>query len=680
MTRYTTFKIYLITLLVGSLVSFQSPYLYAQKKLKNPTVQKEVSIQNASRLNSDGYDFAPVKYRNGLVFVTSRRKSGPQDSQTGETFFELWFSELDPNQQPLEPNLFSIQLKSQFHENAVALSRDENKIYYTRNSAEVSQQTGRKVLNIFEATRNRETWTNQQPLPFNGKDFSCMHPSLTPDGNKMIFASNMPGGMGGLDLYLIEKKDDQWSMPINLGPEVNTPGNEVFPFFHESGTLFFSSDGHRGLGGFDLFMIDLSGPKWGAVSNLGIPFNSEQDDVTFYLNSESSAGFFASSRTGGKGKDDIYRFEAPQGIKGIEVPELRRIIVRVADDAFGKKAVGAAIRVFDQTDKESKDLEDLYQADWIPDPKMPGVLTLKLSTKIPKDLPPPDYLTSNSGLVTLDLEANKKFLLHISKPGFKTKEITVNTNQVQPDPLYVFLEPTQCIPYSGKAISESTGRGIPFAEIKLRNENNGATTLQYSDQSGLFTYCLEPNAQYTLIGEKVGYNTGLSSISTIEASSLNALEGTLRLGANTSNFSNAPGIRQGSILILEDISYDFNKSPIRVGEGREFKELGYLLLKFPTMEVEMNFHTDTRGQENYNLQLSENRAQSAKRQLEQMGIPSYRINTVAKGEEQPRNHCKNGINCDENGHLYNQRVEVVVKKLQESIPYQYSSKGLVFHK
>jgi outer membrane protein OmpA-like peptidoglycan-associated protein len=98
------------------------------------------------------------------------------------------------------------------------------------------------------------------------------------------------------------------------------------------------------------------------------------------------------------------------------------------------------------------------------------------------------------------------------------------------------------------------------------------------------------------------------------------------------------------------------------------------------MEVEMNFHTDTRGQENYNLQLSENRAQSAKRQLEQMGIPSYRINTVAKGEEQPRNHCKNGINCDENGHLYNQRVEVVVKKLQESIPYQYSSKGLVFHK
>lgn len=680
MIHFKTSKVCLISLIVCSLATLYSTSLLAQKKLKNPTVQKEVSIQNARRLNSDGYDFAPVKYRNGLVFVTSRRKSGPQDSQTGETFFELWFSELDPNQQPLEPNLFSIQLKSQFHENAVAFSRDENKIYYTRNSTEVSNQTGRKVLNIFEATRNRDSWTNQQPLPFNGENYSCMHPTLTPDGNKMIFASNMPGGMGGLDLYLIEKRDETWSMPINLGPEVNTPGNEVFPFFHESGTLFFSSDGHRGLGGFDLFMIDLSGPKWGAVSNLGIPFNSEQDDVTFYLNSESNAGFFASSRSGGKGKDDIYRFEAPLGIQGVEVPELRRIIVRIADDAFGKKASGAAIRVFDQTDKESKDLENLYQADWVPNPKLPGVLTLQLSTKIIENLPPPDYLTSASGLVTLDLEANKNFLLHISKPGFESKEITVNTNAVKPEPVYVFLEPTQCIPYSGQSISESTGRGIPFAEITLRNENNGETSLKFSDQSGSFNYCLEPNTQYTLIGEKIGYNTGISSFSTIEASNLTALEGTLRLGANNSNFSNAPGIRPGSILILQDISYDFNKSPIKVGEGREFKELGYLLLQFPTMEVEMNFHTDTRGQENYNLQLSENRAQSAKRQLEQMGIPSYRITTVAKGETQPRNHCKNGIDCDESGHLFNQRVEVVVKKLQESIPYQYSSKGLVFRK
>lgn len=680
MAQLTLSKISFITIVVYILGGVNLSSLYAQKKLKNPTIQKEVSIQNARNLNSDGYDFAPVKYRNGLVFVTSRRKSGPQDSQTGETFFELWFSELDANQQPLEPNLFSIQLKSQFHENAVAFSRDENKIYYTRNSSEVSTQTGRKVLNIFEATRNRETWTNQQALPFNGKDYSCMHPTLTPDGNKMIFASNMPGGMGGLDLFLIEKKDDQWSKPINLGPEVNTPDNEVFPFFHESGMLFFSSDGHRGLGGFDLFMIDLSGPKWGAIANLGIPFNSEKDDVTFYLNSESNAGFFASSRTGGKGKDDIYRFEAPLGIQGVEVPELRRVIVRVADDAFGKKAVGAAIRVFDITDKENKDLDDLYQADWVPNPSLPGVLTLKLSPKQSEDLPPPDYLTSNNGMITLDLEANKKFLLHISKPGFETKEITVNTNDLKPEPLYVFLEPTQCIPYFGKTISETTGRTLSFTEIILRNENTGNSTLKYSDQAGLFTFCLDPNSQYTLIGEKAGFNTGLSSVSTTAISNATPLEGTILLSANNGNFSNAPGIRIGSILILEDISYDFNKSPIRVGDGREFKELGYLLLQYPTMEVEMKFHTDTRGQENFNLQLSENRAQSAKRQLEQLGIPSYRITTTAKGEAQPRNHCKNGVNCDETGHLFNQRVEVIITKLQESIPYQYSSKGLVFQK
>ena len=141
-----------------------------------------------------------------------------------------------------------------------------------------------------------------------------MHPSLNYDGSRLFFTSNMPGGYGKMDIYFVDWDGTKWSDPINLGPEVNTSGNEVFPYIHDNGALFFSSTGLRGLGGLDVYMIDLSGSEWGKVINLGQPFNSKYDDFGLILDKESTRGFFSSNRNGGSGKDDIYAFEAPNGL------------------------------------------------------------------------------------------------------------------------------------------------------------------------------------------------------------------------------------------------------------------------------------------------------------------------------------------------------------------------------
>ena len=638
--------------------------ILAQKKLRNPPVQEEVKVSNAGEINSPAFDFAPTAYRNGLVFVTNRRKSGPVDENLGETFFELWYSELSPSGTPQKAELFSVQLNSRFHESAIAFSKEQDFIYLTRNSTTADKPGGKSRMKIIEAKRDKNTWTDFSELPFNSDLFSCMHPTLTPDGNTMFFSSDMPGGIGGLDLYVVTKLEGVWQKPINLGPDVNSPGNDVFPYYHQSGTLFFSSDGHRGLGGMDLFMIDMSKRQWGAVNNLGLPFNSEQDDLTFYLNAEGNAGFFASSRPGGKGKDDILKFIAPKGISGIEVPELRQISLQTQE--------GVKIHVFDKTGKENKDITELYAAEWLPGD---DYFTFKIAQN---PLGEADYTAGQNGQVILDLEANKNFLLILSKKGFRTKQIQCNTNSLRNEPISVILEEENGIALKGKTILMNQSRIIPNALIYIKNENNGKIDHLYSKQDGTFDYTLTPGFRYTLVAEKPGYLKGPASISTIGINKSNPQSIILELNPDPTADPFQKGLKPGTILILDDIQYDFNKSPIRIGEGRELIELAELMKKYPTIKIEITAHTDTRGPESYNLQLAQNRADAAKRFLTQRNIEENRIKSFGVGEQFPRNHCLENVECSEEDHLFNQRLEIKITDLRQSIDFSFGQKGLIF--
>lgn len=153
-------------------------------------------------------------------------------------------------------------------------------------------------------------WSKGVEIGLTGVGQSAAHPSISVDGNTLYFSSNMPGGFGGNDLYKVERTNSagEWSKPVNLGPKINTEGNELFPFIHENGNLYFASDGHLGLGGLDVFTVRLNSPTTSVV-NLGYGVNSNQDDFGFFLKEDKRSGFFSSNRDRGKGADDIYQFE-----------------------------------------------------------------------------------------------------------------------------------------------------------------------------------------------------------------------------------------------------------------------------------------------------------------------------------------------------------------------------------
>lgn len=165
-------------------------------------------------------------------------------------------------------------------------------------------------LSIYTARRDKNgDWTDVSILPFCSEEFNTVHPSLSADGRRLFFSSNRPGGFGGIGVLYSDFFNGAWSPPINLGPVVNTEGNEIFPFAEKNGRLHFASNGHIGLGGLDIYYtVPLAKNEWSMPVNLGAPINSNADDFGIVFGANETWGFFTSDRDGGAGRDDIYVF------------------------------------------------------------------------------------------------------------------------------------------------------------------------------------------------------------------------------------------------------------------------------------------------------------------------------------------------------------------------------------
>ncbi|MFN7118065.1 MAG: OmpA family protein, partial [Saprospiraceae bacterium] len=628
--------------------------ILAQRKAEIVQVPQNVTLTNCTSINTAALEFSPAFYQNGLVFVSSRYKNGPVDERLGETFFELFYADLDPNGLPLKPQALSLQVNSQLHEGPVTFNRKGNLIFFTRNNQTGGvarpDTKGKVRLKIYQAQKGLYDWENLIELPFNSDNYSCMHPTLSPDGDKLFFASNMPGGYGGRDLYFVEKKNGVWSKPINLGPDVNTEKNEAFPFLHESGVLFFASDGHSGYGGLDLFMIDLSSRIWGKVTNLGKPFNSSQDDLGLILNAEGTRGYFSSNREGGVGKDDIYLFEAPIGLSGLSIKTKVNTFLSVYDAGNSRRMPGASVRVFEQSDDGLLTNEKLYNVQLEPSDKNADEMVLKMIRKKEEELGEPQFYTGRNGDVVLPMEENKDYVVLISKDGYTTQEVKYSTKNMDlPRPIEVVLQPSTCLGLTGTVVSEKFNRPIPNARVRVRNACTGKEAFVTTNIEGKFEYCLEIGCDFTVISEKLGYTQGYSEISTVKIRGSRSVEISIPM-TPTSDAAIREPLQEGMTIVLENIYYDFNKSAIRTGEDRELESLARLMNLYPSMEIELIAHTDSRGEATYNFELSLKRAESAKEFLISRGVAANRIKALGYGESRLRNHCKDGVECTDEEH------------------------------
>lgn len=655
---------------------------------KNKTKQKEekvmeagafaqkITLHNTGNINSEAGEFSPVLYLNGLVFV-KEPKSGPIDPQTGTPFFELYYADLDPNGLPQKPQPFSVEINSQLHEGPVTFSKKGDRIFFTRNNQKQGLSKAdaeeRVRLKIYEAQKGYFDWENVAELSFNNDEYDCMHPSLSPDGDKLFFASNRPGGYGGFDLYFVTRQGSGWSQPINLGPEINTNKHESFPFIHDSGILFFASNGHRGQGGLDLYMIDMSSRKWGEVRNLEEPFNSPQDDLGLVLNEEGTIGYFSSNREGGYGKDDVYMFEAPEGIQGIETPELQSTILAVYEANTSRRSGGASIRIFEQSADGLINNDELYDLELMPSGGLASEeMTLKLVRKKEEELGAPQLVTNHNGEAVAQFEANKNYLILISKPGFETKEVTYTSGDEAPErPIEIAIVPSNCMSLEGKVISSRFKLNIPSAIVRIINHCNEQEEVMRTNINGEFKHCISLGCDFTVIAEKEGFNPDSSSLSTIRIRGSRSINTELVLAANNNSVLKEP-IRKGTVIILENIYYDFNKSAIRAGAAHELEGIAKLMKVYPSMEIELGAHTDSRGTEAYNLNLSLRRAESAKQFLVRRGVAANRIKAVGYGEAFLRNKCTDDVECTEEEHQYNRRSEVKVIRMDEPVEIKYN--------
>ena len=637
----------------------------------------QVVVENLTGVNSNTFDFSPTFYADGLVFVSSRFKGGLIDPGTGEPFFELFYAPFDRQGVPQRPQAFSIEINSALHEGPVSFDRDENTLFFTRSNqtqgVSKADKSGKVVLKVYQATRGIYDWENVRELPFNRDSFSCMHPAISPDGTRLFFASNMPGGYGGMDIYLVERIGTTWSDPINLGPEINTIKEEAFPFMHESGTLFFASNGHRGLGGLDMFSIDIGAPVWGKLNNLGEPLNSPSDDFGIILKDEGQRGYFSSNRREGMGRDDIYLFEAPAGLQGVRTPEVFTLRVNVQDVGSNSPASGVSVFLFERAPDGSIKNDSAYNVELTPSAEG---LELNMVRKSLESMGEPDALTGRSGDAILQMAPLRDYVVLVAKDGYKTVEVPFSPESAEPGaPLTISLERSNCISLRG-VVSEGPGVPIPNARILILSSCGGKEQWVQSNIDGTYEYCLDLGCSYTLIGKKEGYKDYQTQLSLVNVRGSRSFTVKLKmeegLQAETSEKETAlpasPGkpIAEGTVIVLDNIYYDFNKSVIRSGQARDLEALARLMNLYPSLEIELGAHTDCRGSAEYNLSLSKERAEAAKTFLINRGIDANRIKAVGYGEAQPRNGCVDGVNCSESEYQFNRRTEVKVLKIDES--------------
>jgi tetratricopeptide (TPR) repeat protein len=256
------------------------------------------------RFNTSYSEMGPSLYGDWLYYTTNqpqRRASQIRDVRNNKSFYRLMkYHTAFQRSEPITEKAF----QSKLNIGPIAFANDGNMAFITRNILSKNNKTD---LHIVISTNMNGKWDeNGVRLPFKINNHSILHAAITPDGRRLYFASDNPGGFGGIDLYYSELRSGFWSNPINLGSSINTPGNEVFPFVANNGLIYFASDGHPGLGGLDIFQTITTTDGFAPPLNLGIGINSHRDDFAMVLRPDNKTGYFTSNRTGGKGDDDIY--------------------------------------------------------------------------------------------------------------------------------------------------------------------------------------------------------------------------------------------------------------------------------------------------------------------------------------------------------------------------------------
>ena len=665
-------------------------------------------IKNESAINSEKLEFSPAFYKNGIVFVSTKMPSAgnkqPKESEEeldlwiNDYFMSLYYASRNEDNVLGESELFSSNISTKYHEGPVCFDKSGDRIFFSRNhynnGKKKTDKKGILKMNIYSAIKSGDDWVNVRELPWNTEQYDEVHPALSADGTSLYFASNREGGLGGMDIYRSDFKAGEWSEPINLGDKINTPGNEIFPFVHDDGTLYFASDGWGGFGGLDIFSTaEQADATWEHPINIGTPFNSPKDDFGFILNTTGTEGYLSSAREGGSGKDDIYSF------KIIDKNELgRKVQVRICvyDKATNERISNAKVTISQQQINKDKEIDDLSIRLKETAVKNEYILKLARDGDLPNNEKDIEKITDENGEFTLEAFAKQHYYFVVEKEGYGPVEypLFIDSETQNQSERCIPLEKRNCLALKGVAINQQYEQFVPNVKVTLVNLCDGSEMETYTNANGKYSFpCIKCDCDYEIKGQKANFKTAFQTKSTRnidcgDGSVLNAnllmilgqdkqtnsdLATTFQTKENQPNLSPFDAeLKVGQVIELEKIYYDFDKYYIREGAQQSLEDVVALMTKYPSLVIELSSHTDSRGTRNYNQWLSRKRAKSAAEYIINRGIDAWRLQPKGYGESRLRNNCSDGVDCTEEAHQYNRRTEIRILEFDRSdIPVRY---------
>ncbi|MGQ1786454.1 OmpA family protein [Saccharicrinis sp. GN24d3] len=590
--------------------------LNALPKIEKILAEERYLIEEVS-FNSPQSDFAPFVFDDEVYFASARDldyiikreyawKETPYLNVLKTKVRDGGFS---------NPKLCASELRSMYHDGPVFISPDGNELFITRNTFHSFINTkgrakgGYNNLRILKSSKVTDgTWMKPEELPFNNKDYSCGHACLSPNGTKLYFSSDMPKGKGGSDIYYVAREGDSWGEPVNLS-DLNTEGNEMFPFVHKSGKIYFASNGRVGVGGLDIYVAELRAGAY-QVKNMGYPLNSKKDDFGMFLADDGINGYFSSNREGGKGDDDIYRFKVLKEI------------------TFKKALKGKLI------DKNTRQVIA----------NTPVVLT-DSSGKLVGEV-----MTDENGMLSTEVDDISSITADVTAQGYFPYNETISLLEETAE-FEMALKPRPYWGIFGNVFLLPDMKPIPEVTLKMQPKSGTETSI-VSGWDGRFKTRLQPETDYDFVFTKKGFFTKRVQYST-------AGRDTGCVNINEFMELELEKAEVGKSIEIQ-ILYDLGKWNIREDAAIELEDMIQFLKDNPEIKIELGSHTDARGSAISNQVLSQKRAQSAVDFMEERGIARNRMVAKGYGENQLKNKCADGVQCSEEEHQANRRSEVTI--------------------
>ncbi|MFM9075872.1 MAG: OmpA family protein [Bacteroidota bacterium] len=508
----------------------------------------------------------------------------------------------------VEP-LHQEKIKSFLHEGPMSFYSGNTKAVFNRTNMKrrrpLRDASGKAHLQIYFADINElNSLANVTAFEHNNPRYSVAHPSVSPDGRFMVFSSTIPGGEGSADIYLSENINGKWTIPQEIGANVNTEGDESFPFLANDSTLYFSSNGHGSLGGLDVLVSYKRKGVFTRPVNFGGPLNTRYDDFAFATDQVGRQGYIASNRPGGSGLDDIYYFIANYFfLKGI-------ITGTFPEGAIG----GVELSAFDRSGK------------------------FLGTTK-----------TDDKGYFSLRVPFDADITVKAAKEGYDTNgdfNLSTRGSAFGIDSVNLKLWKHELFA-KGKIYSNESQQPLTGVSIRSTDLAAGKVEEANTGDSGEYNLLLRPEKKYNLEFSKPGYVTKNLEINTAGMVRGNLLNDVLM---------------EEEFLATGVINFEYKRSRVTPAGMKVIKPMLETLKQNPAAKVNIGAHADARGSSDFNQRLTEDRAKNTMKYFVKQGIDAKRITYQGFGEKLVLNRCSDGVKCPENEHSVNRRAEIKVQR------------------